>query len=320
MPAPSTQDVFLSIARAIADPLRANILHALRQDSFGVLELAHIFDVAQPALSHHLKILSRAGLVATRRDGNGIYYRRAQLRPDCPLSDYLSTLYRTLDDFKLDAALGQRIEEVHAGRAERSRQFFADHAGAFANQQALICTPQTYLPALRELVDAAACAHKRALDVGPGEGETLLLLAEYFDTVLGIDNSPAMLERARQGIRTSGPDNVRLRLTEFEDLRGPRHDLILFAMVLHHAASPRRFLAHAARLLNDDGLLIIIELISHEQTWAKDACGDLWLGFDPDELDQWANDTGLAAGTSQYLAQRNGFRIQVRSYQKGDSA
>jgi DNA-binding transcriptional ArsR family regulator/ubiquinone/menaquinone biosynthesis C-methylase UbiE len=320
MPAASTYDAFLSITRAVADPLRANILHALRQESFGVLELAHIFDVTQPALSHHLKILSRAGLVATRRDGNGIYYRRAQPRADCPLSDYLTTLYRTLDEFILDTALCARIDRVHADRAERSLQFFADHAGEFANQQALISTPQTYLPALREFVDAATCANKRALDVGPGEGETLLLLAEYFNSVLGIDNSPAMLERARQGIRTHGPKNVRLRLKEFEELRGPRHDLILLAMVLHHAASPRRFLAHAGRLLDDDGLLVIIELVSHEQTWAKDACGDLWLGFDPDELDHWAAAAGLTAGASQYLAQRNGFRIQVRSYQKGDSA
>ena len=320
MPAPNNYDAFLRTTRAVADPLRANILQALRQDSFGVLELAHIFDVAQPALSHHLKVLSRAGLVATRRDGNGIYYRRAQRGAECPLFDYLSQLYRTLDEFKLDTVLRQRINQVHAGRAERSRLFFAEHAGAFANQQALICTPQTYLPALREVIDTAGGARKRALDVGPGEGETLRLLAEQFDTVLGIDNSAAMLDRARQGIDGHERNNIRLRLKEFEGLRGPRHDLILFAMVLHHAASPRRFVAHANRLLNDAGTLIVVELISHEQTWAKDACGDLWLGFDPGELDGWARDVGLAPGTSQYLAQRNGFRIQVRSYQKGAAA
>jgi len=318
MPAQNVYDLFLDATRAVADPLRADILLALRKDSFGVLELAHIFDVAQPALSHHLKILSRAGLVATRRDGNGIYYRRAQLKSDCPLFDYLSHLYCTLDRFTLDHARTQRIEHIHAERAQRSRQFFADHAGKFAAQQALICTPQTYLPALKELVDATRGAHKRALDVGPGDGEALLLLAEHFDNVLGIDNSPAMLERARLGIH--GTDGIRLRLKEFEDLRGPRHDLILFAMVLHHAASPRRFLAHARRLLNDAGQLIVIELVTHEQTWARDACGDLWLGFDPDELDEWARAAGLSPGTGQYLAQRNGFRIQVRSYHTGATA
>jgi ArsR family transcriptional regulator len=318
MPVRHAYDLFLDTTRAVADPLRADILQALRKDSFGVLELAYIFDVAQPALSHHLKILSRAGLVATRRDGNGIYYRRAQVKPDCPLFDYLSHLHCTLDSFELDEARRLRIEHVHAERAQRSRQFFADHADEFAGQQALICTPQTYLPALRELIEAAGGAHKRALDVGPGDGETLLLLAEHFDSVLGIDNSAAMLERARLGI--SDRKNIRLRLTGFEDVRGPRHDLILFAMVLHHAASPRRFLAHARELLSEHGHLIVIELVTHEQTWARDACGDLWLGFDPGELDEWARAVGLSPGTSQYLAQRNGFRIQVRSYHTGATA
>jgi ArsR family transcriptional regulator len=223
-----------------------------------------------------------------------------------------------LDRFELDDGRRRRIEHIHAERAQRSRQFFANHAGAFADQQALICTPQTYLPALRELIETSAGARKRALDVGPGDGATLLLLSEHFDNVLGIDNSAAMLNRARLGI--DGCKNVKLRMKAFEELRGPRHDLILFAMVLHHAASPRRFLAHARRLLHADGRLIVIELITHEQTWARDACGDLWLGFDPNELDEWAHVAGLSPGTSQYLAQRNGFRIQVRSYHTGATA
>jgi ubiquinone/menaquinone biosynthesis C-methylase UbiE/DNA-binding transcriptional ArsR family regulator len=317
MPAPSPYESFLNATRAAGDPLRADILRTLSRDSFGVLELAHIFDVAQPALSHHLKILSRAGLVATRRDGNGIYYRRAQPKPDCAIYDYLVHLFATLDGFEADHPRQRRVNDVHAERAERSRKFFADHAGEFATQRELISTPVTYVPALRELLDGASCGRKRALDVGPGDGETLLVLAEQFDTVLGIDNSSEMLERARSVIRHSGHKNVSLRLKDFESLKSPRQDLILFAMVLHHAASPPRFFEHASRLLNDSGLLVVVELITHDQEWAKSACGDLWLGFDPVDLDDWAQEFGLAPGVSQYLAQRNGFRIQFRSYQKG---
>ncbi len=316
MLAPSYQ-AFLNTTRAVADPLRAEILRTLSKDSFGVLELAHIFRVTQPALSHHLKILSRAGLVATRRDGNGIYYRRAQPLADCDLYDYLSQLYSTLDAFASDPALQRRIDDVHSERAERSRKFFADHARQFANQQALICAPETYVGALHELLERATCKRKRALDVGPGDGETLRVLAQYFDTVLGIDNSPEMLERARAGIGKERRGEVTLRLKDFESLKAPHHDLILFAMVLHHAPSPRRFFEHAQRLLNDGGVLVIVELISHDQEWAKSACGDLWLGFEPDDLDHWAHGVGLAADTSLYLAQRNGFRIQFKSYQKG---
>ena len=313
----SEYESFLSTTRAVADPLRADILRALRHDSFGVLELARIFDVAQPALSHHLKILSRAGLVATRRDGNGIYYRRAQPRPGA-LFDYLSNLYATLDAFDLDAKLERRMYEIHAERAARSRKFFADHALRFAHQRELICVPETYLPALRESIEAARCSRRRALDVGPGDGETLLVLAEYFDAVLGIDNSPEMLDRARASVAAgSNGSKISLRLKPFEDFKAPRQDLVLFAMVLHHAASPRRFFEHAERLLNDSGALIVVELVTHDQEWAKTACGDLWLGFDAAELDEWASAVGLVSTTNQYLAQRNGFRIQIRTYQKG---
>ena len=315
MPAASAYESFLNATRAVADPLRADILRALSHDSFGVLELAHIFDVAQPALSHHLKILSRAGLVATRRDGNGIYYRRAQPKSGA-LHDYLTNLYSTLDTFTVDDKLQRRMKDVHAGRAQRSRKFFADHAREFESQRELICVPDTYLPALRESIEAATCARKRALDVGPGGGETLLALAEQFDAVLGIDNSPEMLERTRAAIGKH-ERNITLRLKDFEALKSPRQDLVLFAMVLHHAASPRRFFGHAYELLNDAGVLVVVELVSHDQEWAKSACGDLWLGFDPPELDEWAADAGLAARSGQYLAQRNGFRIQIRTYQKG---
>src|SRR4029453_5645840 len=118
MAAASPYESFLNATRAAADPLRADILRTLSKESFGVLELAHIFDVAQPALSHHLKILSQAGLVAPRRDGNGIYYRRAQPKPDCAIYDYLINLYATLDGFEADHQRQRRMDHVHAERAE----------------------------------------------------------------------------------------------------------------------------------------------------------------------------------------------------------
>src|SRR6056297_1533304 len=67
----------VTAAKALADPLRANVLRILKDDSYGVLELCRILDAAQPALSHHLKVLHQAGLVTRRREGNTIFYRRA---------------------------------------------------------------------------------------------------------------------------------------------------------------------------------------------------------------------------------------------------
>ncbi|MFT5794442.1 MAG: DNA-binding transcriptional ArsR family regulator, partial [Saprospiraceae bacterium] len=54
----------LSFCKATADGLRLDILRALSAESFGVLELCRIFDTPQSGMSHHLKILATAGLVA----------------------------------------------------------------------------------------------------------------------------------------------------------------------------------------------------------------------------------------------------------------
>ncbi len=59
--------------KAAGDPLRLEILRLLARDSFGVMELSRIFDTKQSGMSHHLKVLANAGLVATRREGNSIF-------------------------------------------------------------------------------------------------------------------------------------------------------------------------------------------------------------------------------------------------------
>jgi ArsR family transcriptional regulator len=70
-------DELAALCKAGGDPLRLNVLRALANDSFGVLELAQIFGIGQSGMSHHLKVLAQADLVATRREGNAIFYRRA---------------------------------------------------------------------------------------------------------------------------------------------------------------------------------------------------------------------------------------------------
>lgn len=68
--------------RAIADPTRRRILDALAETRHSVTELCAMFDVTQPAVSQHLRVLRDAGLVQTARSGRFIYYEiaPAQLR------------------------------------------------------------------------------------------------------------------------------------------------------------------------------------------------------------------------------------------------
>jgi len=53
---------------ALADPTRRAILARLALGEASVMELAEPFAMSQPAISKHLKVLERAGLVSRRRD------------------------------------------------------------------------------------------------------------------------------------------------------------------------------------------------------------------------------------------------------------
>src|SRR6267142_1459931 len=53
---------------ALADPTRRAILHRLASGEASVMELARPFAMSQPAISKHLRVLERAGLISRGRD------------------------------------------------------------------------------------------------------------------------------------------------------------------------------------------------------------------------------------------------------------
>jgi ArsR family transcriptional regulator, arsenate/arsenite/antimonite-responsive transcriptional repressor len=65
-----------AIAKAIGDPIRLQLLDVLRRHAgrVCVCELTPLFDVSQPTVSHHLRVLREAGLVDSERRGLWAYY------------------------------------------------------------------------------------------------------------------------------------------------------------------------------------------------------------------------------------------------------
>jgi ArsR family transcriptional regulator len=62
--------------KALADPTRVEIVRRLSCcDECCVCDLNAVFDLAQPTISHHLKVLRDAGLVEAQRRGTWAYYR-----------------------------------------------------------------------------------------------------------------------------------------------------------------------------------------------------------------------------------------------------
>jgi ArsR family transcriptional regulator len=91
-------------------------------------------------------------------------------------------------------------------------------------------------------------------------------------------------------------------------------------MVLHHVPEPEQLIDLACEQLADDGRLIITELCEHDQDWVRDACGDAWLGFPAEDLLHWTRRAGVLPVSADYLALRNGFRVQIHEFQKPAAA
>lgn len=60
--------------KAIADPKRLKIIDMLSCGELCACIILESFNITQPTLSHHMKILIEAGLVKDRREGKNIYY------------------------------------------------------------------------------------------------------------------------------------------------------------------------------------------------------------------------------------------------------
>ncbi|MDH3455373.1 MAG: metalloregulator ArsR/SmtB family transcription factor [Gemmatimonadota bacterium] len=93
---------------ALADPIRRAILARLAVGATTVGELAQPFEISRPAISKHLRVLERAGLVQRTRDG-----RVSRCRLDAsPMRDAAEWVdrYRTFWEQQL-AALSKYLEE-----------------------------------------------------------------------------------------------------------------------------------------------------------------------------------------------------------------
>lgn len=319
-PAASQGDGALcNLLKAAGDPLRLEILRVLAKDSFGVLELCQIFAIKQSGMSHHLKVLASAGLLGSRREANSIFYRRAYWSPEHPLAALQQQLFATIDAQPLSPALREQIALIQAERSQVAQGFFSENADKFRAQQDLIASYPVYAEPMAQLLrNTQLRAKKLALEVGPGEGEFLAVLATQFERVVALDNAANMLDKARAHAAAQGLGNIDFIHGDTGQLGAQplQANCILLNMVLHHTPSPADIFQDLSKALAPGGALLICDLCRHEQAWVRDACGDLWQGFEPDDFSRWAKTAALVEGQSLYFALRNGFQIQLRQFFK----
>ena len=308
---------FTKLCKALADDIRLEILRLLKAESFSVLEICRILDIRQSALSHHLKILANASLVSTRREGNSIFYRRTLILDTDPFEEFKNSAFANIDRLPLPAEMLTRLGITQQERSQLSLDFFTKHADKFRENQGLITEYRQYASSLESLIDDISFESEPVvMEVGPGEGELLLTLTNKFNSVIALDNSEEMLQKARGTITDNCIDHVDfIHGDTAVALEKNLHcDLMIFNMVLHHIPSPAEVFQDASKILNPGGVLLLVDLCSHDQDWVRNSCGDLWLGFDADDLGNWATDANLIEGQGLYLSLRNGFQIQVRLF------
>jgi DNA-binding transcriptional ArsR family regulator len=104
---------------ALADPTRRAILARLALGETSVMELAKPFDITAPAISKHLKVLERAGLITRGREAQ---WRPCRIEPQAlkGVDDWLER-YRRLWEERLDR-LDNYLRELQAKEKKRGRK------------------------------------------------------------------------------------------------------------------------------------------------------------------------------------------------------
>jgi DNA-binding transcriptional ArsR family regulator len=103
---------------ALADPTRRAILARLASGEASVQELAEPFDMSQPAISRHLKVLERAGLISVDIDAQ----RRPRRLAPQPLQEAVDWIERYRKIFEQNyRRLDALLEELQAKPPKRKR-------------------------------------------------------------------------------------------------------------------------------------------------------------------------------------------------------
>lgn len=276
----------IGLLKALADATRLRILRLLATEELNVHELVRILQAPQPSVSRHLAILRNANLVADRRDGARVYYSVSERLNEHPMfGGYVNELGQAdHDDVK-------RLEACLAERAATSESF----AELKADQWDDLARGLQRLPAEMLMIAGLAPAGQVVADLGTGTGLLLPFLSAFADRVFAVDQSAAMLRRARRRAEQAGLKNVEFVKSRIEELDGriPPCNAMTLHFVLHQVPSPLGVLRQAANLLQPGGRLVVVDRLPHNDESAAEKYGSVWFGFEHEQLTHWTSEAGL---------------------------
>lgn len=282
----NTSAVFQRLS-ALADATRGRILNVLDGRELTVGELVAALQLPQSTVSRHLRILSDEGWLASRAEGTSRYYALST-RLDAGAGELWRVVRESLAESPEAAQDEERAREVVSRRRTRSQEFFSSAAGQWdAVRAELFGAPEAR--ALLALMDSSWVVG----DLGCGTGRLAETVAPFVGRVVAVDESPDMLEAARQ--RLADVANVELRPGRLEalPLEDGTLDVALLGLVLHYVPAPERALAEAARALKPGGRLLVLDMVAHGREEYRERMGHVWQGFERGQLEGWMREAGL---------------------------
>lgn len=277
--------------RAAGEGTRLRVMALLAEAELTVSELTDILLQSQPRISRHLKLLTEAGLLERYREGSWAFFRLADRGG---VADLARSLVARLDP--ADAVIArdrERLAEVRAARAAAAQAYFRAHAAEWDRIRKLhaadAAVEAAILRALRERPVRAL------LDLGTGTGRMLELFGRQVERGLGIDLSHDMLSLARARLDRAGLKNCSVRQGDIYSLALARDsfDVVIVHQVLHFLDDGGRAIREAARVLQPQGRLLVIDFAPHDLEFLREEHAHRRLGFAAETVEQWMTAAGL---------------------------
>jgi ArsR family transcriptional regulator len=295
----------LTYFKALSDQTRVRILNVLRHFELNVNELVNLLDMGQSRVSRHLKVMNDSGLLVSRRDGLWVFYSAPK---NSDVSGFIDSIsYLLSGDPVLDADLERARDILNDRKKETSRFFDSVVEDWEVMKRTIIGERDLAADILKHIRSCAVIA-----DLGCGTGDLLVHLQKKAKTIIGVDNSRKMLERA-QSYCSDNRIDTDLRIGELEHLpmRNAEADCTIINLVLHHLAVPLDGIKEARRVLKKQGRLIVTDFDKHEDEALRRQYGDRWLGFTKEEVEKWMKSVNFKTKTFVQLKVKRGLNINL---------
>ena len=116
-----------------------------------------------------------------------------------------------------------------------------------------------------------------------------------------------MVDFGSKIIKQNGYHNIEYRLGDIQSppIEDNHVDLAIFSQTLHHVNDPQKAVTEAFRILSKSGMIIILDLLKHDQEEARTLYADQWLGFKEIELIEFLETAGFKSIKTMIVDKEN---------------